>query len=192
MQARVVERPTLAVPAFGLRVSSRDGVSHRVSERKATSDATRERRGEPANPAKKPGARSRIAPAHRLLCGGAMKTSHFVTTFAALAAILGVHCSSSVDPQPEATQQSSAALCGNGVHPGCGLCYPDSSSKTGGIQTCFLCDGESYERDCTVTCGVWGAPCCAAPTPCFDSEMQCIDSQCIPVIYFDKTKNASR
>jgi len=121
-----------------------------------------------------------------------MKTSHVVTTFAALAAIFGVHCSSNVEPQPEATQQSSEALCGNGVHPGCGECYPDSSSKKGGIETCWTCGGESYQLECVPTCGVWGGPCCNAPLKCFDSQTQCIDGECILVIEFDKTKATPR
>jgi hypothetical protein len=119
-----------------------------------------------------------------------MKTSHVVTTFAALVAIFSVHCSSSPDPQPEATRQTSEGLCGNGVHPGCGECYPDSSSNRGGIRTCWTCGGDSYEQECIVTCGVWGAPCCNAPLRCFDAQDQCIDGQCIPVIDFDKTKPA--
>ena len=121
-----------------------------------------------------------------------MKTSHVVTTFAALAAILGVHCSSNVEPQPEHTQQSSEALCGNGIHPGCGECWPDSSSSLGGTRTCFFCNGDSFTQDCRVTCGVWGTSCCNGPLTCFDSQDQCIDGECIPVIYFDKTKTAPR
>jgi hypothetical protein len=126
-----------------------------------------------------------------------MKTSHVVTTFAALAAILGVHCSSNVEPQPESTQQSSEALCGNGsgIHPGCGECWPDSSSSLGGTQTCTYCNGDSFTQDCRVTCGTPGAPCCNAPLKCFYSGYSCSEEDtCVFVVHllFDKTEGAPR
>jgi hypothetical protein len=126
-----------------------------------------------------------------------MKNSHFVTIFAALAAILGVHCSSNVEPQPESTQQSSEALCGNGsgIRPGCGECWPDPSSSLGGTQTCTYCNGDGFQQDCRVTCGTPGAPCCNAPMKCFSSEDYCAaDGRCDTAIFhiFDKTSGAPR
>ena len=37
---------------------------------------------------------------------------------------------------------------GEQCRPGCGVCYPDSESPTGGSQTCVRADCETYDRQC--------------------------------------------
>ena len=120
--------------------------------------------------------------------------SPWVTLWAASSALFAIHCASSVEPAPgpldqdtENTGETREALCGNGLHPGCGICYPDSASPSGGIQTCWACNGVSYERDCAVTCGEVQQPCCDAPQPCFYSGSSCVDGICSGRVIFRST-----
>jgi hypothetical protein len=48
---------------------------------------------------------------------------------------------------PESRGDTAQAICGNGVHPGCGPCTYDSSSPTGASRTCFTCEDE-YKQQC--------------------------------------------
>jgi hypothetical protein len=91
----------------------------------------------------------------------ASKKNWTLTAFSILVAAGAAACGA---PEPEDTDESSAAICANGVHPGCGQCVPDASSPKGGYRTCWTC-GDSYQQACfapqtvhgtwNVTANVW-------------------------------------
>ena len=60
--------------------------------------------------------------------------------------VLLAACSAAA-PSSDPTSQSSEALCGSG-NKGCSPCVASASSPTGGTQTCFLCGGDSYTKNC--------------------------------------------
>jgi hypothetical protein len=67
-------------------------------------------------------------------------------------------------PEVPGVEESGAALCGNGVRPGCGQCVADPDSPTGGSKTCWTCDGDSHKQNCpkpTPPCGGYLQGCCA-------------------------------
>ena len=72
-----------------------------------------------------------------------------VSTTIALLAALAAACSAAPDgaKDEEPAVQSSEALCVNGEST-CGPCLADSSSPTGGSQTCVTC-GIKSKRECT-------------------------------------------
>jgi len=56
-------------------------------------------------------------------------------------------CSAAPSGDPTTSQSSSEALCGTG-YKGCSPCVANASSPTGGTQTCYLCGGDSYPKNC--------------------------------------------
>ena len=66
-----------------------------------------------------------------------------------LAMTLTAACSAAPPPEEAPSDSESQALCGNGIHPGCGDCYRDPASRTGGSRTCWTCDGSSHKQTCS-------------------------------------------
>jgi hypothetical protein len=52
-------------------------------------------------------------------------------------------------PVADEPGETSEAICGNGVKPGCDACQPNPDSPKGGYQSCWTCDGDQTERACS-------------------------------------------
>ena len=76
-----------------------------------------------------------------------MKT---IVVVSVLLALLAAGCASSMDSASDHRSTGSVhqAMCGNGIHPGCGDCAADPSSPEGGYQTCSTCSGDTYTQEC--------------------------------------------
>jgi hypothetical protein len=75
-----------------------------------------------------------------------MMTRHFVAPL--LATVFVVACSAAPNSTTEDVGSQSQAQCANGVKAGCGDCYADPASPTGGYRECFVCVGNPYTETC--------------------------------------------